>query len=825
MTGKKVLGVGPVGARVFFVGEGPGEQEARIGVPFCGKAGKLLDWLLHKIGLPRAECYITNCVKWHVEHNEDPSPEDIERDRAELEDELKYIHPGLVVTLGAVAARWFLGPDVDMETIHGMPQHDIEVSTFPILPLYHPAAALHQSNILSTVIGDFERLKRYLQGDTAGPVDEWPEPLYMRVKGPGLIYDDGAVGVDTEGYADRPWGLSWAKRPGGAIVTSRVKTIDCHPVVLHNALHDLGVLRALGIDLKPGTYVDTMVMAYLLRDEPQGLKPLAYRHCGMVMQSYMEVLGPASLEIAQDYIIQAYGHVVPQWLHEVGKRGQPLKPKPLPLPDWAKSLERCLCHKDPRRLWGDQKPEVITHVEMLMGGPMRQATLDDIPEKDAVYYSARDADATVRIYPKLLARIRHHGLEGLLQMEMDVLPYIDRMQSCGMMTDQEHTALLGEWIDDQAERLDREIAALVGAPVNASSGDEVAILLFDQLKLPAFKKTRSRARYSTEDKILESLKTLHPVVQLIIDRRELTKIKGTYVDKLPGQLRADGALYPKFRITRVPTGRLSAFDPNVLAIPKHSALGKMVRRSFVARPGKALLSIDLNQIEMRGLAHDSQDEALLAVFREGKVDLHAKTAEFIFGVKPEKQDDSKHRLPAKAVNFGTVMGMTPIGLTEQMRKNGKLNWTDNDSEQALKAWYEGYPGAYRYMREKEAEARRTGEVRDMWSRRHLLPGVHHPVDEQVKEQSLRQTYALCIQGGAQGVVKIWEKAIWDEVLEPLWAEGHYIEPWLQQHDECTFEMDEDLVDRASGMIIAAIPPVLSVPVTGEASHGASWADL
>jgi len=823
----------------MFIGEGPGEQESRIGKPFVGKTGQLLNWLLGLIRLPRAECYITNVVKYHVPFNYDPSPEDIERDRPELEAELVYANPDIVVTLGAVAARWFLGP-VDMETIHGMPQ---ESPHGPVLPLYHPALALHQGEALAAVVGDFRRLQRYLQGETQGPVDEWPVPRYNEPP----TYERLAqyaqrsrrartkvrvLAIDTEGWADSAWGLSVSGRPGRAKVIRSRRGLgrlgcilqDYRPtVVLHNALHDLAVLRALGIDLAPGTYVDTMVMAYLLRDEPQGLKPLAYRHCGMQMQSYEEVIGPASLEIAQDYIQRAYRLVVPEWEQRVGKRGQPLKPKPLPLPDWAKAVERCLCHEDPRALWGRQKDGVTDHVTGLMG-PMREATLDDIPEAEAVRYSARDADATVRIYPKLLSRIRQHGLEDLLHMEMEVLPYIDRMQSCGMLVDQDYLGELDEFLRDKGTWLDGQIEACVGRPVNASSGDQVAELLFKALKLPATKWTRSRKRYSTEDTILESLRTLHPVVGLIIDRREVTKIHGTYVDALPGMLR-DGALYPNFRITRVPTGRLAAHSPNVLAIPKHSDVGHAVRKAFVARPGHVLVSWDLNQIEMRALAHDSQDARLLQIYREGTVDLHAQTAEFIFGVPPDQQDKSRHRLPAKAVNFGTVMGITEVGLTAQMHKNGRRDWTDADSTEALQAWYQGYPGAYAYMCEKQAQARRDWEVRDMWGRRHLLPAVHHPTDDRAKEEALRQSYALCIQGGAQGVVKLWEKTVWDEVLEPLWAEGRSIEPWVQVHDDLTLEVEEGLVDRVHGMMRASLPGVLSVPVTGAGSHGASWADL
>jgi len=402
------------------------------------------------------------------------------------------------------------------------------------------------------------------------------------------------------------------------------------------------------------------------------------------------------------------------------------------------------------------------------------------------------------------------------------------MQRGGMGLDYNHFAAIQAYFAEECREQLAKIEREVGHPLNPKSGLQVAKELYEVrgLRPPSgrFKRTKGGG-LSTEDKILEAMSGLDPLVTMITDARELFKLHGTYATKIPeiAAREPDRRLHPRFRVTRVPTGRLSAVDPNILAIPKHTANGKLIRAGFVARQGWVLGSWDLDQIEMRVMAHASGDPAFRQIFLDG-LDIHAANAQKYFGVPPDQQDDSKHRLPAKAVGFGTLMGITAKGLMEQLHKKGQLRWTISMCQQLLDEFFDTmYPGIKAYVRERHRFCRAHGYTEDFVGRREYLPDIWSD-DEQERAAAERQAQALPVQSGAQIVTKLWMQASWLGGLSTLYRNG-LLSPWAQIHDDLVLECRKDVVQAVDRIMQENLPQVLSVPVQAKSKIAELWVDL
>src|SRR6267142_4312697 len=291
-------------------------------------------------------------------------------------------------------------------------------------------------------------------------------------------------------------------------------------------------------------------------------------------------------------------------------------------------------------------------------GQMPQCTLDDIPLNDAIQYAAADADATFQLNPILDAEIDRLGLRKALQIDYDVIPMIRRMMDVGMLIDRDHFAQLEVIFDECQQTLTQSIQAIAGPDFSPSSPDQVADLLFTRLGLATARLTKTKRRPTTDDKALEALKYSHPVVPLLLEYREVAKLRSTYCI-LPDFADGDNRIHPDLTLARVPSGRLASSDPNLLAIPTRTELGKEIRRGFIAPPGCVLASADLNQIEMRAMAHISQDERMLQAFHDG-TDIHTQTASLMFRCSKEAVTDAQ-RHHGKQVGFGIINGITASG--------------------------------------------------------------------------------------------------------------------------------------------------------------------
>lgn len=321
-----IHGHGPRDAEVMLIGERPGGDEAKQGRPFVGKSGKELDRYLLEGGIHREDVYVTNLCKSYSPSNDDPTPEEIKQDEHLLIEELKTVRPKYLGLVGRFAARWFLGDDFDMEALHGLPYHGRTRST---MALYHPAFALHSPHMSPIVWNDFIQFTRMVKGELDGEVahfdDAFPEPKYRLLEYPAEAPDldpDLPIYIDTEGSVEHPWGLSWTQCPGRGFVLLKSNTVMLQVlngfihkydllVVLHNAFHDIAVLRAMGIE--GFRFRDTMVRSYHTCLLPQGLKPLSRRLVGVQQQDYWDVVGTADKEKKIQWLCEVHQWVSNRW--------------------------------------------------------------------------------------------------------------------------------------------------------------------------------------------------------------------------------------------------------------------------------------------------------------------------------------------------------------------------------------------------------------------------------------------------------------------------------------------------------------------------------
>lgn len=842
LFGVAVPGDGPTPCPYMLIGERPGKQEPAAGKPFVGASGMELNRYLKLAGLSRDQVYVTNLVKTY--EDEDPTEEEVLRDLPELLQELDECRPDTCILCGRFAIRHFLG-DVDVEQVRGIAHTVPDFPGVTFYPTLHPAAGLYNGDTVPFIADDFVGLCDV--DSRTRPTDRYPVD-YCRQKGSDMLDSTLPLCIDSEGWADRPFSLQISQAPGeGRMVYADTASEFVGPynrfwssgghTVLHNSLHDLGVLRRLGVSVRDGSFTDTMVLAYLLCLEPQGLKPLAYRLAGMDMLGYDEVIASARASLQQEWLAAAIAVA-------------PSIPAPDLVLEW-KDAEARWHVKQPqtvaqrlRRLCGDlEKKEAagealdiaarVAQWDDSAAAELREAigevyepTLGDIPPAVAERYACRDADATFRIYPVLKAKIEAMGLDEVAAIDHAIIPMVDRMQEVGILTNPEHFRRMDEEeLTPGMERLRDEIEGMVGVRINPSSSKQVAALLFKQLKLKSRKLTKG-GDDSTQDKVLEAMRREHPVLPLIMDYRELDKMRGSFCRKMLKLAGPDDRVHGNIRITRVHSGRLSMTEPNLMAIPVRSTLGRRLREGFIARPGYVIGNWDLDQIEMRVIADESGDELLCELFLDPDRDIHSETAARMFDKSVESVDPKTERYAAKRVGFGIATQITGHGLVDQMELAGASHangsrWTEPECDALIELWFGVYPGVRRYIDRTKAEVRRNGQVRDRWGRLRYLSAVWSTI-ERIREEALRQGPSHKIQAGAQGLMKKCMAAIWVWIKD---MEGVY--PLLQIHDSIMLEVREDLLPLVNEIVLEGLQETvkLSVPVTASGEWGRNWGQM
>lgn len=436
--------------------------------------------------------------------------------------------------------------------------------------------------------------------------------------------------------------------------------------------------------------------------------------------------------------------------------------------------------------------------------------------EDAPAPAARTAALTLALVAPLRDRMARENAANVFDgIEMPLVPVLAKMERAGMLVDPDRLHSLSEGLATQITEVERSIRDLAGDETfNIGSPMQLSHVLFDVMGLPTkgLKKTK-RGYYSTNAKVLSDLARDHEIVRLILDWREKSKIKSTYLDTLGPLRRGDGRVHTTYNQTITATGRLSSSDPNLQNIPTRSELGRTVKTAFSAGEGSVFLAVDYSQIELRLLAHLSGDEHLVRAFNEGE-DFHAETAARVFGV-PVSEVTPDLRSRAKAVNFGIVYGQQAYGLSQS------LHISMVEARDMIDRYYEAYPGVRTFLDNVVARAKQTGYAETMYGRRRHIPELKAK-NPQLRGFGERTAMNHPMQGTAADIIKI----AMARVSRRLEEEGFAAHMILQVHDELDFECPIDEVERLTAMVRDVMEHVvdLRVPLIAEASTGITWAD-
>lgn len=436
--------------------------------------------------------------------------------------------------------------------------------------------------------------------------------------------------------------------------------------------------------------------------------------------------------------------------------------------------------------------------------------------EDAPAPAARTAALTLALVAPLRECMARENAANVFDgIEMPLVPVLAKMERAGMLVDPDRLHSLSEGLATQITEVERSIRDLAGDETfNIGSPMQLSHVLFDVMGLPTkgLKKTK-RGYYSTNAKVLSDLARDHEIVRLILDWREKSKIKSTYLDTLGPLRRGDGRVHTTYNQTITATGRLSSSDPNLQNIPTRSELGRTVKTAFSAGEGSVFLAVDYSQIELRLLAHLSGDEHLVRAFNEGE-DFHAETATRVFGV-PVSEVTPDLRSRAKAVNFGIVYGQQAYGLSQS------LHISMAEARDMIDRYYEAYPGVRTFLDNVVARAKQTGYAETMYGRRRHIPELKAK-NPQLRSFGERTAMNHPMQGTAADIIKI----AMARVSRRLEEEGFAAHMILQVHDELDFECPTDEVERLTTMVRDVMEHVvdLRVPLIAEASTGITWAD-
>ncbi|QKQ69284.1 DNA polymerase I [Acinetobacter sp. 10FS3-1] len=452
---------------------------------------------------------------------------------------------------------------------------------------------------------------------------------------------------------------------------------------------------------------------------------------------------------------------------------------------------------------------LTTTYEQVAGKGAKQKTFNQIEIETATHYAAEDAHVTYRLYEVLSAKLQAYPeLVNLLHnIEMPVARVLTSMEENGIQLDLGFLDQLSCDFSKTMQALENQITEMVGEAFNVSSPKQVGEVLFEKLGLKGGKKTAT-GQYSTSESVLEKLE--HPIAELILEYRGLSKLKSTYTDGLLKQVNnSSHRVHTSYHQALTATGRLSSTDPNLQNIPIRTEIGRQIRKAFIAPEGRVLLAADYSQIELRLMAHLSQDDALVDAFIHGQ-DVHRRTAAEVLGI-PLEEVSSDQRRQAKAVNFGLLYGMSEFGLTRQ------LGFTRQESQEYIKQYFRRYPGIYEYMQRTRQVALEQGFVETILGRRLYTPDIDAR-NMMVRKAAERAAINAPLQGSAADIIKIAMVEV-DKILPKDQAKM-----LLQVHDELVFEVDEAIADELAPKLAEVMQSVIeiSVPLVVEVGKGKNW---
>jgi DNA polymerase-1 len=456
----------------------------------------------------------------------------------------------------------------------------------------------------------------------------------------------------------------------------------------------------------------------------------------------------------------------------------------------------------------------MTPITDLIGSGAKQISMSRVEIARAADYACADADMTGRLAKMLESELHQQGLWQLFsQVEMPLMPVLVRMERNGVALDTELLRQMSHRLGEQLLKLEAEIYNSVGHQFNINSPQQLSAVLFDELRLAPGRKTKGS--YSTGAAILEELRGVHPIIEFILDYRQLSKSKSTYIDALPSLINLKTRrVHTSFNQTRTATGRLSSSEPNLQNIPVRGELGKQVRQAFIAPPGSYLLAADYSQIDLRVLAHLSQDKSLLAAFHRDE-DIHSTTAAQVFGVDPSAVTPDMRRV-AKTVNFGVIYGMSDYGLEQA------TGLSREEAAQFIAAYFEKYPGVKKYLEATKEKARKDGYVQTLLGRRRSIPEINSS-NRQVREAAERMAINMPVQGTSADIIKVAMINL-DREMEKRQLASKML---LQVHDELIFDVPEAELKEMRRLVpeIMSTALTLSIPLKVDIKTGTNWGEM
>jgi DNA polymerase-1 len=509
------------------------------------------------------------------------------------------------------------------------------------------------------------------------------------------------------------------------------------------------------------------------------------------------------------------------WLDEKGEMLAALRP-------WLANAGQPKILHDPKAvellLEAPGSIAAIRHATMLYSYLLRPTTakhdLSDVAlrhlSQSFTGAAGEKAEAMARLAPLLRKELESHGLAELYEtIDLPLAPVLARMERCGLLVDRAALAVMSGAMEKEIAGHEAEIYALAGQPFNINSPQQLGEILFDKLGLPAPRKTGKTKGRSTAAEVLEELAAKHPLPKKIIEYREVAKLKSTYVDALPKLIDPrDGRLRTSLSQTGTATGRLASSNPNLQNIPVRTEVGRQIRAAFVAPGGHALLSADYSQIELRILAHFSGDPVLIDAFEHGE-DIHARTAQEVFGVGPLAQT-AEHRRSAKAINFGIIYGLSAFGLAQQ------LGIEQKEAAKFIAAYFARYSGVKDYLDRHLEEVRKSGFTRTLFGRIRPIPEIESP-QMAVRNSGERIALNTPLQGTAADLIKL---AMID-IDRKLAASRLHARMILQVHDELLFEVPDRELEALRALVKPAMEQVraLRVPLVVDLNAGPNWRDM
>ena len=472
----------------------------------------------------------------------------------------------------------------------------------------------------------------------------------------------------------------------------------------------------------------------------------------------------------------------------------------------------------------------MTHIETLIGTGRNQRTMAEAPIQQSGEYAAADSDMTARLREMFEGELKEekplHDLFATL--EMPLVPVLVRMQRNGVSLDAERLRTMSKELGERLYQIEEEVLNTVGHRFTLNSTQQLAGVLFDEMRLPKTKRTKTG--YSTDAAVLENLKEMislgkaddadpraPQVLDGILEYRELSKLKSTYVDALPQLVNSrTGRVHTSYNQTGSATGRISSNDPNLQNIPVRTELGREVRKAFVAQdaPRWTLLAADYSQIELRVLAHLSRDQGLVDAFLRDE-DIHAATASQVYNVPMDSVTPDMRRV-AKIMNFGVIYGLSAYGISQQ------TDLAPDEGAKFIEGYFSRYPGIRDYLEATKAQVRRAGYLETVSGRRRYIPDVNAS-NYQVRQAAERMAVNMPIQGTAADIIKL-AMVRFDERMQRESMRSRMI---LQVHDELIFEVPEEEMEAVRSMVLELMPAALdlSVPLKVELKQGYTWGDM